>query len=585
MLVALDLLALFLLVALGFYVFVANPRNRAHQTFAAFNAFLAAWTVKDVLFWDFQVGAGHPHWWLSVSFVIGLLMQYSLAVFSWVFPENRRTPRRLAAALFAPGLVLVPSAVLGLLWRNPRLESGLLSLELTVAGYFFGAYIFSIFCVGASTLLKKFLSIRGSQEGRQLGAILWALAITAGLEASSILLLPLLGIQSLLAHSSLFVIPGVLIYAYAILNLRLFSLQSVLDQFRLFPISYKIAISIASVAIASFVALQVPIVWWSFSDGVGFEAWRRYIVFSVISALVPNLLLVLLVVRSVSRPLRRITVAAVEVAKGGYGTEVDLRRTNDEIGVLADAFNEMSRKMASDIERLRDLNDRLIRTDKLVALGTLSAGVAHEIANPLASISGLIQKTLSDGSVDERTRTDLSLALEQIGRISEVTGEMLHFARAREPERRRVDLNVVVRTAVRLASFDRSFQRLASSLELHPGPVETMADEDQLQQVVLNLLLNAKEAMPEGGRLAVRSQLQDGNVLLEVCDSGVGISEEDAPRVFDPFFTTNPDSRTGLGLAVCYGIVTSHEGEIAVEANPGGGTVVRVTLPGLAGPK
>src|SRR5262249_35831926 len=151
---------------------------------------------------------------------------------------------------------------------------------------------------------------------------------------------------------TLFVLPGVVIYAYAILNFRLFSLQTALDQFRLFGITYKIALTIACVAVCSFLLLQVPIVWWAFGHGMDLDSWRKYLVFSVISALIPNLLLVLLILRTISRPLQRITLAAVQVTKGGYGTQVDLRKSNDEIGLLADSFNEMSRKMAVDIEQL-----------------------------------------------------------------------------------------------------------------------------------------------------------------------------------------------------------------------------------------
>ncbi len=101
MLVLLHLFALFLLVLLGFYVFVANPRSRAHQTFAAFIAFLALWTIKDLIFWNFQTENISSNWWASASFIIALLMQCALVVFAWVFPENSRTPRRRAAVLFA----------------------------------------------------------------------------------------------------------------------------------------------------------------------------------------------------------------------------------------------------------------------------------------------------------------------------------------------------------------------------------------------------------------------------------------------------------------------------------------------------
>src|SRR5688572_21432336 len=106
MLVVLHLFALFLLVSLGFYVFVSNPRNRAHQTFAAFIAFLAIWTTKDLIFWNFYPVDRASGWWVASSFVIALLMQFAMVVFAWVFPENARTPRRRAAILFAPSLVL-----------------------------------------------------------------------------------------------------------------------------------------------------------------------------------------------------------------------------------------------------------------------------------------------------------------------------------------------------------------------------------------------------------------------------------------------------------------------------------------------
>ncbi|MGH9818920.1 MAG: hypothetical protein ACRD43_02025, partial [Pyrinomonadaceae bacterium] len=124
MLVVLHLSALFLLVLLGFYVFVANPRNRAHQTFAAFIAFLALWTTKDLLFWDFSEAGSKYDWWAAASFVIALLMQCSLVVFAWVFPENARTPRRRAAVLFAPNLILIPAAILGFLWHNITYDDG-----------------------------------------------------------------------------------------------------------------------------------------------------------------------------------------------------------------------------------------------------------------------------------------------------------------------------------------------------------------------------------------------------------------------------------------------------------------------------
>ena len=580
MLVLLHLFALFLLVALGFYVFVANPRNRAHQTFAAFISFLALWTIKDLIFWNFHDGNISSGWWASASFIIALLMQCALVVFAWVFPENSRTPRRKAAVLFAPGFVLIVAALSGLLWRKVGFEENRFVIDLAPLAYAFVAYVYFVFACGAWILFQKYRAVRGSQKGQQVGAILWAVAITGVLKTLANIVLPFFGVYALLPFSAIFVLPGVLIYAYAISNFKLFSLQSALDQFRLFPIAYKIALSIASVAILSFIIFQIPIVWWAFQDGMTFEAWRRYLVFSVISALVPNLLLVLLIVRTFSRPLASITVAAVQVTNGEYGTEVDLRKSNDEIGLLANSFNEMSRKMAGDIEQLRELNEQLIRTEKLAAMGTLAAGVAHEVNNPLASISSLIQMMQAKTNLDDDQTEKLKLISAQIQRITQVTKDMMDFARVRPAAKTLVNINQLIAASLRLASFDKSFQNLRLVKDLTENLPEVFADNDQLQQVFLNLFLNARDAMPDGGELLVKTSNSNQEVKIEIADSGIGIDAQNLPQIFNPFFTTKQTGKgTGLGLAVCYGIITAHNGKIEAAANDKNGTTFSVTLP------
>ncbi|MCA1591798.1 MAG: HAMP domain-containing protein [Acidobacteria bacterium] len=505
MLLALLLLSLFLLVLLGFYVFVAAPRSRTHQTFAAFVACMALWTIKDIVLWGFtSEGAGLAQMWASVSFIIALLLQYSLVVFAWVFPENGPVPVKRAAVVFAPGAVLVPAALAGMMWDGLRFNGSELEIRLTPLAYAFGLYVYGVFAYGFALLYVKYRRYRGSLWGKQLGAIIWALVITCVLNTLANIALPLAGNYALLPVGSVFVLVGVIIYAYAITNFKLFSLQSALDQFRLFPIAYKVALSIAGVAVLSFVLLQVPIVWWSFT-GQTPEAWKRYLVFSVITALLPNLILVALVIRIISRPLRRLTEAAVDVAGGAYGTQANLE-SNDEVGLLAASFNEMSRKMADDIERLRALNEQLIRTEKLAAAGTLAAGVAHEVNNPLASISSLIQilqtRTPNAGNEAE-TREMLRLISTQITRITQVLRDMMDFARTRQPARAPLNVARVVEASIRLASFDNSFKtlRLATEWDTHAPLVS--ADSDQLQQVFLNLLLNARDAMPGGGDLRV----------------------------------------------------------------------------------
>ena len=431
---------------------------------------------------------------------------------------------------------------------------------------------------GTWVLYKKYLRLKGTQSGQQIAAILVATAVTAVLKTLANIALPYFGVYDLLPYGAIFLLPGVVIFAFAISNFRLFSLQTALDQFRLFPITYKTAISIASVAIVSFIVFQIPIVWWSFHDGMSVDAWRRYLVFSVISALVPNLLLLLLVVRSISRPLQRITLAAVEVTDGKYGTEVDLRKSNDEIGLLASSFNEMSRKMALDIEQLKTLNEQLARAERLAAMGTLAAGVAHEVNNPLASISSLVQMMKTSANDDDRQKLDIISS--QIQRITRVTKDLTDFARVRPAARSMVEINSVVDSAIRLASFDAAFHQLEIKREYADDLPNILADADQLQQVFLNLLLNARDAMPDGGRLAITTSHDEAEVSVSIEDSGTGIEESVRKQLFDPFFTTKPAGKgTGLGLAVCYGIVTAHSGRIDVESNNENGTKFTITLP------
>lgn len=580
MLVLLHLFALFLLVLLGFYVFVADPRQRSHQTFAAFILFLALWTTKDLIFWNFHEAETGAGWWVASSFVIAMLMQFALSVFAWVFPENSRTPRKRAAVLFAPGLVLIPAALFGLLWNEAGFSNGEFHIELSPLAYLFVAYVYFVFFFGTGVLYTKYRKFKGTQMGQQVGAILWAVAITGILKTLANIVLPYFDDYRLLPYSSIFVLPGVIIYAYAISNFRLFSLQTALDQFRLFPLTYKVALSIASVAILSFFIFQVPIAWWAFSDGMDIEAWRKYLVFSIISALVPNLLLLLLIVRSVSRPLQRITLAAVSVTEGNYGTEADLRKSNDEIGVLADSFNEMSRKMAADIEKLRSMNEQLLRSDRLAAIGTLAAGVAHEVNNPLAAISSMIQMLEREARANGTETEQHTLILEQIDRIKRVTKDLTEFARARPAAKEMTDINEVILSSSRLASFDADFQKLDLELDLADDIPRIFADADQLQQVFLNLFLNAKDATAGKGKLRVRTEHLEDQICIEVTDTGTGISEPARRHVFDPFFTTKPAGHgTGLGLAVCYGIVTAHGGTINIVDSGPDGTTFSVCLP------
>ncbi len=580
MLILLHLFALFLLVSLGFYVFVANPRSRANQTFAAFISFLALWTIKDVIFWNFHKENDLADWWATASFIIALLMQYSLVVFAWVFPENKRTPKQKAAILFAPSLVLIPSTFFGLLWYQAGFVDGKFIIQLAPLAFVFVIYVYAVFGYGSLVLLKKYREYRGTEKGQQLGAILWGLGITGVLKTFANIILPYFSIYDFLPYSTILVLPGVLIYAYAISNFRLLKISTSLDQFRLFPISYKIALSIATVAILSFLFFQIPIAWIAFHNGMNFESWKIYLVFSIISALFPNLLLVLLIMRTISRPLERLTLAALQVTNGEYGTEVELRETNDEFSLLALSFNGMSRKMVADIAELSQLNKQLIRTEKLASMGTLSAGVAHEVNNPLAAISSLVQILQKNENLDQDLLDKLRLIQTQISRIKQVTSDMMDFARVRPVAKKLVNVNEIIDISLRLASFDKTFQQINIQKIFSEKLPKVFADSDQLQQVFLNFLLNSRDAIDKNGNLIIETYDKNNFVEIRITDNGKGIKEVDFKKIFDPFYTTkSAGNGTGLGLAVCYGIITAHGGNIEVLKTDKNETCFLISLP------
>jgi two-component system NtrC family sensor kinase len=201
------------------------------------------------------------------------------------------------------------------------------------------------------------------------------------------------------------------------------------------------------------------------------------------------------------------------------------------------------------------------------------------VNNPLASISSLIQMMRSEnGSPDLREK--LEMIESQIVRITRVTKDLTDFARARPGAKAHIAINGVIDTALRLAEFDSGFQKLRIVRNLSDGLPDIFADADQLQQVVLNIFLNARDAMPDGGELNVSTRRIDNEIVIEISDTGEGVDPKSAKQVFDPFFTTKAAGKgTGLGLAVCYGIVTAHGGRLELVQNTGRGATFIVTLP------
>jgi two-component system sensor histidine kinase HydH len=232
-----------------------------------------------------------------------------------------------------------------------------------------------------------------------------------------------------------------------------------------------------------------------------------------------------------------------------------------------------------DLTEVRTLKREVERSRRLAAVGRLAGGVAHEIRNPLSSIKGFatyFRERYRDVEEDRRTA---EIMIQEVDRLNRVIGQLLEFARPMAVEKRPVRPDVVARRALKLVESQAESQgvRLESRL---PGGVRVSMDADRMGQVLLNLLLNAVEAMPEGGTLELAAEIDEANraARFTVSDTGQGIVRDDLARVFDPYFTTKPTG-TGLGLAVVHKIVESHGGEVRVESEAGKGTTVTVEVP------
>ncbi len=238
--------------------------------------------------------------------------------------------------------------------------------------------------------------------------------------------------------------------------------------------------------------------------------------------------------------------------------------------------------LARDVTEQKRNESQFQQAEKLAAMGQLVSGVAHEINNPAAIISGFAQTLLLDDLKPEH-REMLQMMYDEATRIGRITSNLLAFARAGSKQRALVDLNDIARRTFALRSYHLSTLNIAVSFDLDPSEPKIWADASELQQLILNLLINAEQALLtiDGPRtIVVRTRADEGEARLEIADSGPGIRAEIQSKIFDPFFTTKPEGvGTGLGLSICYGIAREHGGRIWVESELGHGARFGVTLP------
>lgn len=313
-------------------------------------------------------------------------------------------------------------------------------------------------------------------------------------------------------------------------------------------------------------------------------SWRdpeRHLVLLVAGAGAVAICGALLVVLTymVQRPMVELQQKIAQLGSGDLGVSVSFAHRNDEIGDLGRNFNHMVEQLRegrAEIERLH--RTQMSRAEHMATLGEMATGLAHEIRNPLAGIAGVMEIVGRDLPPSSPARSVLKDVRQEIARINRIITDLLQTARPHPPKVRKSDLNTTVEHAVMLGRQQALSKSIEITLRKDPALPEVEHDSDQVHQVLLNLLLNSLQAIDNNGKIAVTVERQADKAVIEVCDNGRGISPENLPNIFRPFYTTKGDG-TGLGLSLARRIVEDHRGRIDVTSTVGKGTTFAVVLP------
>lgn len=342
-------------------------------------------------------------------------------------------------------------------------------------------------------------------------------------------------------------------------------------------------------------------------DAEAAAARQRVLLLAAGVVLLSMVLMSVIVYRGVHLPTRQLRRGTERLAQGDLTVEIDLHRS-DELGQLADSFNRMARSLRHADAELREwsrtledrvqqkthelegLNVQLVQVEKAASLGRMAATVAHELNNPLSGIltyakltSRRIANLVPEGPDRQRVLDTLELIRSESMRCGNIVRNLLTYARQGRAELKPAGLHDLIDRALHLIAHHIELRGIVTERDLTLADDQVTCDPEQIEQALIALLVNAVEAMGEGGRLTVRTATDgapQGAVRLSVADTGVGIPPDVLPRIFDPFFSTKDATKgVGLGLAVVYGIVQRHDGRIDVESQPGRGTTFTITLP------
>ncbi|HEX5221491.1 MAG TPA: ATP-binding protein [Verrucomicrobiae bacterium] len=315
---------------------------------------------------------------------------------------------------------------------------------------------------------------------------------------------------------------------------------------------------------------------------------KQLILLVSIVAIVVGITIVWLYVRRVTEPLEDLREHTEAIGKGDFTRRVELD-SRDEFGDLAEAFNHMTenlklsrQQLEATVETLKTTQAQLIQSEKLSGIGEFVAGVAHELNNPLTSVMGF-SELLQLGDTNPEQKRHLEMVHKSALRCQKIVQSLLSFSRHHQPERKLVCVNKLVEAVVEILAYQMRTSNIEVITQLDPKLPQAMVDQHQIQQVVLNIVNNARQAIEEHrpkGCVRISSGVAGRNVRITIQDDGPGIREENLSRLFDPFFTTKEVGKgTGLGLSLCYGIVKEHGGTIHVRSKYGEGATFFIELP------
>jgi nitrogen fixation/metabolism regulation signal transduction histidine kinase len=276
----------------------------------------------------------------------------------------------------------------------------------------------------------------------------------------------------------------------------------------------------------------------------------------------------------ITRPVQQLAESAGRVAAGNWGATVEVA-SQDEIGQLAAAFNRMTHELV-------EQRDRLVQAERVAAWRELARRLAHELKNPLFPLQITVEnmqraREKYPEQFDEVFREGTSTLLVELANLKQIIGRFSDFAKMPAPEMQPVNLNDLVTETMRLFEAQLGKAGIRASVQLDPALRPVQVDGEQVTWVLRNLILNAVDAMPDGGTLAVRTVALGAGVRLEVSDTGQGLTPEECERLFTPYYTTKTHG-TGLGLAIVQSVVSDHKGRISVESEKGKGTTFRIDL-------